>query len=79
MLVISACTERPIQIRTGINMIYGQAMKFLNTQVFAVLEDQTILRGTLTRVDSDGHGLITSNELRPIEHKVHLRYIFPQK
>lgn len=60
-------------------MVYGQALKFLNTQVFAVLDDQTIFRGLLIRVELDGHAIIISNEPKPIHHRVHLRYVFPQK
>lgn len=61
-------------------MIYHQALKFLNTQVFAVLEDQTILRGLLTSVDRDAHAIIIVNKLNTTTtHRIHIKYVFPQK
>lgn len=61
-------------------MVYGQAVKFLNTQVLAVLKDQTILRGLLTSVDRDGHAIIIVNKLNTTTtHRIHIKYIFPQK
>lgn len=60
-------------------MVYGQALKFLNTEVFAVLEDQTIFRGLLIRVELDSHAVIISDKPKPTYRRVHLRYVFPQK
>ena len=60
-------------------MVYGQALKFLNKRVYAVSDEQKIIRGRLIKVGKDGYGIIVNYEPKTVLYRFHLRYIFPQK
>ena len=61
-------------------MVYEQALKFMNKEVFGITKDQLVIRGRLTEVNKYGYAIIVVNNAIPVrEYKTHIKYVFPQK
>jgi hypothetical protein len=61
-------------------VVYGQALKFMDKEVFGITKDQLVIRGKLTAVNKDGYAIIVVKNARPVrEYKTHIKYLFPNK
>lgn len=56
-------------------MIYEQALKFIDLEVFAIKDDQTIVYGTLIGVD----GSYATVQSRCEQYVTHIKYLYPYR